>query len=399
MTSGPEGVSGATLIPETEIQRRRWYALAIMSIGSFMTPFDASIVAVALPKMGEALRLSYSEALWVQAAYLLVASILLIPVGRLADTRRPVAFNLLGTVIFAIGSVVAGMANGSVLMIIGRCIQGAGGAFMFATSAGIITAAFPPSAEGQGSGSERDRGVRRPDPGSGDRRGHRQQRQLAVDLLHQRAHRSADPAERLGAAARRRQGPGGHPAGQGAHRLGGCRTSWRRARGSVRPAHLLSALGLGEPCDHRALGPDGRVPSRLRTLGAQAEPADAAAGSGDQESGVRCWQRGGAAQLHGRVRGHHADIGLSHRRPGHVRAADRPPAAHTAGVDGRALSLHRQALGQDRIPGPGGHRHGAGGGGDGATGVRLRLLGPGPVRARRPSAWGWRCSARPTSRR
>jgi EmrB/QacA subfamily drug resistance transporter len=152
MTPGPEGVSGANLIPETEIQRRRWYALAIMSIGSFMTPFDASIVAVALPKMGEALRLSYSEALWVQAAYLLVASILLIPVGRLADTRRPVAFNLLGTVIFAIGSVVAGIANGSVLMIIGRCIQGAGGAFMFATSAGIITAAFPPWQRGKALG-------------------------------------------------------------------------------------------------------------------------------------------------------------------------------------------------------------------------------------------------------
>ena len=152
MMSGLEGGSGTALVPETEIQRRRWYALAIMSIGAFMTPFDASIVAVALPKMGDALRLTYSEALWAQAAYLLIASILLIPVGRLADTRRPVAFNFVGTAIFAIGSVVAGMANGSLLMIIGRCIQGAGGAFMFSTSAGIITAAFPPQQRGKALG-------------------------------------------------------------------------------------------------------------------------------------------------------------------------------------------------------------------------------------------------------
>jgi EmrB/QacA subfamily drug resistance transporter len=136
----------------TELQRRRWYGLAIMSIGSFMTPFDASIVAVALKKMGAALELSYSQALWVQAAYLLVASILLIPVGRLADSRSPVRFNLLGTAIFAVGSVVAGVATGPGLMIIGRCIQGAGGAFMFSTASGIITAAFPHSQRGRALG-------------------------------------------------------------------------------------------------------------------------------------------------------------------------------------------------------------------------------------------------------
>jgi EmrB/QacA subfamily drug resistance transporter len=137
---------------ETELQRRRWYALAIMSIGSFMTPFDASIVAVALPAMGADLHLSYSQGLWAQAAYLLVASMLLIPVGRLADTRGPIGYNLLGTAIFAIGSIMAGLAPNGGLMILGRCIQGAGGAFMFSTGAGIITAAFPPSDRGRALG-------------------------------------------------------------------------------------------------------------------------------------------------------------------------------------------------------------------------------------------------------
>ncbi len=137
---------------ETELQRRRWYALAIMSIGSFMTPFDASIVAVALPAMGADLHLSYSQGLWAQAAYLLVASMLLIPVGRLADSRGPVSYNLLGTAIFAVGSIVAGLAPGGSLMILGRCIQGAGGAFMFSTAAGIITAAFPPTERGRALG-------------------------------------------------------------------------------------------------------------------------------------------------------------------------------------------------------------------------------------------------------
>jgi EmrB/QacA subfamily drug resistance transporter len=148
------GEAGGGGVPpgQTELQRRRWHVLAIMSIGTFMTPFDATIVAVALPKMGKALQLSYSDALWAQAAYLLLASILLVPVGKLADTRRPLAYNFIGTAIFAVGSVMTGLASGSALMILGRCVQGVGGAFMFSTGAAIVTAAFPPSQRGRALG-------------------------------------------------------------------------------------------------------------------------------------------------------------------------------------------------------------------------------------------------------
>jgi len=142
----------AAMSPESELQRRRWYALAVVSIGAFMTPFDASIVAVALPAMGAHLHLSYSQGLWVQAAYLLVTSVLLIPAGRLADARGRVRYYLLGTVIFALGSVVAALSPDGAVMIVGRCIQGAGGAFMFATSVGIVTAAFPTRERGRALG-------------------------------------------------------------------------------------------------------------------------------------------------------------------------------------------------------------------------------------------------------
>jgi MFS family permease len=137
---------------ESELERRRWYALAVVSIGAFMTPFDASIVAVALPAMGAHLHLSYSQGLWAQAAYLLVTSVLLIPAGRLADARGRVRFYLLGTVIFALGSVVAALSPDGAVLIVGRCIQGAGGAFMFATSVGIVTAAFPARERGRALG-------------------------------------------------------------------------------------------------------------------------------------------------------------------------------------------------------------------------------------------------------
>ncbi len=136
----------------TELQRRRWYALAVVSIGSFMTPFDASIVAVALPSMGADLHLSYSQALWAQAAYLLVTSVLLIPAGRFSDSRGLVRYYLFGIAVFALGSVVAALSVNGSMLIAGRCVQGAGGAFMFATSAAIVTAAFPARERGKALG-------------------------------------------------------------------------------------------------------------------------------------------------------------------------------------------------------------------------------------------------------
>ena len=67
--------------PETldELQDRRWETLALTSVGAFMGPFDGSIVAVALAKMGPALHLSFSASIWVQAAYCLATAVLHAP--------------------------------------------------------------------------------------------------------------------------------------------------------------------------------------------------------------------------------------------------------------------------------------------------------------------------------
>jgi EmrB/QacA subfamily drug resistance transporter len=137
---------------ESELQRRRWWVLAVVSIGTFMVPLDASIVAVALPAMGPPLHLSYTEALWIQAAYLLVTSVLLIPAGRLADSLGLIRFYLLGTIVFGLASAGAAFAPDGSLLILARCIQGIGGAFIFATSAAIVTAVFPPHLRGRAFG-------------------------------------------------------------------------------------------------------------------------------------------------------------------------------------------------------------------------------------------------------
>ena len=87
-TGGP-GVAAPALQTMSELSRRRWRVLVIASIGVFLATLDSSILAVALPVVSSDLQLTFSEALWVQTSYLLVVTVLLIPVGALGREARP----------------------------------------------------------------------------------------------------------------------------------------------------------------------------------------------------------------------------------------------------------------------------------------------------------------------
>jgi len=117
-----------------------------------MAPLDGSIVAVALPRLGPALDLSYGTLLWVQASYLLTMAVLLIPLGRWADQRGRLRFYLAGVVFFTAGSLVAALSQSGGMLIFGRVIQAVGGALLSATSAALVTAVFPPSERGRALG-------------------------------------------------------------------------------------------------------------------------------------------------------------------------------------------------------------------------------------------------------
>lgn len=72
-------------------------------------------------------------------------SILVIPFGRLSDTRGRMRFYATGVVVFGLGSLAAAVAPSGAFLIAARCVQGAGAALLGATSAAIITAVFPPT--------------------------------------------------------------------------------------------------------------------------------------------------------------------------------------------------------------------------------------------------------------
>ncbi|MCX8032229.1 MAG: MFS transporter [Thermoleophilia bacterium] len=135
-----------------EMSRRRWRVLVIASVGVFLATLDSSILAVALPALSADLKLSFSEALWVQAAYLLVVTVLLIPVGRWAEKQGLYKIYYLGSLVFGLFSVAVALSFDGVSLIVARVFQAVGASMVLTTAAAIVTAVFPPWERGRALG-------------------------------------------------------------------------------------------------------------------------------------------------------------------------------------------------------------------------------------------------------
>lgn len=121
----------------------RWFVLATVSIGTFMSTLDSSIVNVALPTMSGQLHSDLSTLQWTVSAYLLTISSLLPVFGRIADMLGRRKVYSLGFLVFTLGSVLCGLAPNIWFLVGTRVLQAVGAAMLMANSAAIITAIFP----------------------------------------------------------------------------------------------------------------------------------------------------------------------------------------------------------------------------------------------------------------
>jgi len=101
-----------------------------------------SLVLPALPTIQHDLHTNAAGAAWILTAYLLGASVVTPVAGRLGDMFGKKRLLVLVMVVLAGGTVLAGLATSIGLMIVGRVIQGAGGA-IFPLAFGIIRDEFP----------------------------------------------------------------------------------------------------------------------------------------------------------------------------------------------------------------------------------------------------------------
>jgi MFS family permease len=86
-------------------------ALAVTTAASFLTPFAATSINIALPSIGRDLAMNAILLSWVPTAYLLSAAMFLLPCGRIADIygRKKVFFY--GIAVFTLGAFLSGLAQ------------------------------------------------------------------------------------------------------------------------------------------------------------------------------------------------------------------------------------------------------------------------------------------------
>jgi EmrB/QacA subfamily drug resistance transporter len=132
--------------------RYKWVALGITTVGVLMFAIDTTIVILALPSILTDLNSNLVNMIWVLMSYILVSTIFLLALGRVADVYGRVRLFTLGLIIFTIGSFFCGFAGSDLQLIAARVLQGVGGGMLSVNSLAIITEAFPPWERGSAMG-------------------------------------------------------------------------------------------------------------------------------------------------------------------------------------------------------------------------------------------------------
>ncbi len=133
----------------------QWTALSVTTVGALLASIQGSALLIALPNILTDLHINFFTIMWVLMGYLLITTVLTPVIGRLADIWGRKRLYNSGFVMFSLGSLVAGLSqpqfHGADL-ILGRVIQGVGGALMVTNSTAIVTDAFRKGQVGLGLG-------------------------------------------------------------------------------------------------------------------------------------------------------------------------------------------------------------------------------------------------------
>jgi len=143
----------ATTIPETTAAGpaarhfNPWLVLVIACMAQFMVVLDATVVNIALPSVQRGLHFSTANLQWIVNGYALIFGGFLLLGGRAADLLGRKRLFVAGVILFSAASLLDGLAQTSGMLIVGRGLQGLGGALVSPAALAIITTTFTDTEE------------------------------------------------------------------------------------------------------------------------------------------------------------------------------------------------------------------------------------------------------------
>jgi len=116
--------------------------IAVAVLASFVAFLDGSVVNLALPAMSREFGGGLALQQWVVDGYLLTLAALILVAGAISDQFGRLAVLRIGLAVFAVSSVLCAVAPSGWVLIVARCLQGVGAAFLVPSSLAMINARF-----------------------------------------------------------------------------------------------------------------------------------------------------------------------------------------------------------------------------------------------------------------
>ena len=132
---------------EVSGQGTRWVLPATI-LGSSMSFIDGSVVNIALPAMQHSLETSFGALQWVVNGYMLTFASLILFGGSAGDRYGRRRVFIIGLLLFALASLICGLAPSATSLVAARIAQGAGAALLTPTSLAIIGSAYSGESRG-----------------------------------------------------------------------------------------------------------------------------------------------------------------------------------------------------------------------------------------------------------
>ena len=137
--------------PQTLSKRELYTVFGALMLGMFLSALDGTIVSTALPTIVGELK-GANHLSWVVVAYLLASTVSTPLWGKLGDLFGRKNLYLASIVLFLIGSILCGLADSMISLILFRAIQGLGGGGLMVSAQAVIGDLVPPRDRGRYSG-------------------------------------------------------------------------------------------------------------------------------------------------------------------------------------------------------------------------------------------------------
>ena len=130
----------------------KWILLLVVSGGGFLSIMNAGMVNIGAPGMMEDFQTNASLIVWVNLAFVMGATVPLLPLSRISDSFGRKRLYLSGVLIVTAGLALSAISQDLAQLIMARVVTAIGSSMILANDNALLTQAFPASERGKAQG-------------------------------------------------------------------------------------------------------------------------------------------------------------------------------------------------------------------------------------------------------